>query len=607
MKHIVEVGSQWVYDNQIVQIDGPNTLQEVFVRFAVTGEHRSIRIDALKPLPATSLSVDVLHIPESEWRRAEQLRRALQPFSERSSLPRAAALEIAQAVGLSVRQVQRWRRRFQVGGKTSDLASGRSGRRRGTRYVDPTIEAIIAQTIECHYGCAEPASMTKIAERVRLTCQQRGLRPPAERTVYSRIHALRGADLLAKQRGRKAANQAYAARAGVLTSDRAMGLVQIDHTRVDVQLVDDEGRVIGRPWVTLAIDVCTRSVVGWYLTMDAPSAISVAMCVAHMMCPKPENRDDAMLWPMYGRPERILVDNGRDLKSQAFQRGCEEHGIELQWRPPGQPHYGGHIERLMGTLMTEVHELPGTTFSRSHQRGEYPSEQRACLTLGELREWMIDRICRGYHVRPHRGLNGRTPLLAWEEAHRDCHGRQLLPAMPMGPDALHRDFFPFVFRRLQRTGIQWAGTRYWHPSLAPFVGPEVHLRLHYHPDDSSRAWVRIPGGDLVEVLPVAGRAIDGPRHRPTAAELARTQAVLAAGYVHSDAIVAEAKRRKQKSKHRGASTGSLDEGPAGVLNVSEAEQLQPIETADAPDSIPKRKSHEVAPIARIKLAVEVDE
>lgn len=98
---------------------------------------------------------------------------------------------------------------------------------------------------------------------------------------------------------------------------------------------------------------------------------------------------------MYGRPDCILVDNGSDLTSQAFQRGCSQHGIELRWRPPGQPHYGGHIERLMGTVMTEVHELPGTTFSRSKQRGDYASEKRACLTLADLREWLIERICRG--------------------------------------------------------------------------------------------------------------------------------------------------------------------------------------------------------------------
>ena len=35
----------------------------------------------------------------------------------------------------------------------------------------------------------------------------------------------------------------------------------------------------------------------------------------------------------------------------------------------GQPHYGGIVERVIGTMMQLVHELPGTTFSNPAQRG----------------------------------------------------------------------------------------------------------------------------------------------------------------------------------------------------------------------------------------------
>jgi hypothetical protein len=52
--------------------------------------------------------------------------------------------------------------------------------------------------------------------------------------------------------------------------------------------------------------------------------------------------------------------------------------------PPATPRFGGHIERLMGTLMTRVHALPGTTGSNVAARGNYPSEARAILTLCEF-------------------------------------------------------------------------------------------------------------------------------------------------------------------------------------------------------------------------------
>jgi putative transposase len=37
------------------------------------------------------------------------------------------------------------------------------------------------------------------------------------------------------------------------------------------------------------------------------------------------------------------VDNGAEFHSQAFERGCEQHGIGIDWRPPGQPHVNGGL------------------------------------------------------------------------------------------------------------------------------------------------------------------------------------------------------------------------------------------------------------------------
>jgi hypothetical protein len=55
----------------------------------------------------------------------------------------------------------------------------------------------------------------------------------------------------------------------------------------------------------------------------------------------------------------------------------------LEYRPVAQPHMGGHIERLLGTLMGALHELPGATFVRS-KRGTYDSDATAVMTLREI-------------------------------------------------------------------------------------------------------------------------------------------------------------------------------------------------------------------------------
>lgn len=64
-------------------------------------------------------------------------------------------------------------------------------------------------------------------------------------------------------------------------------MVQIDHTRADVFVVDEETREpVGRPWLTLAMDVYSRMVTGFYLTMDAPSRLSTSLCLLHSVFDK---------------------------------------------------------------------------------------------------------------------------------------------------------------------------------------------------------------------------------------------------------------------------------------------------------------------------------
>jgi putative transposase len=151
------------------------------------------------------------------------------------------------------------------------------------------------------------------------------------------------------------------------TASRPLEVVQIDHTQVDVIVVDEQSREpIGRPWITLAVDVLTRMVAGFHLGLEAPSRVSIGLCLLHAVYDKTAwtaVRGIDASWPVAGLPAALHADNGSDFRSQAFVRACRNQGIRVIWRPSGTPHFGGHIERLIGTQMGAVHLLPGTTFS----------------------------------------------------------------------------------------------------------------------------------------------------------------------------------------------------------------------------------------------------
>lgn len=151
-----------------------------------------------------------------------------------------------------------------------------------------------------------------------------------------------------------------------------LDIVQIDHTPVDLILVDPiERRPIGRPWVTVAIDVFSRCIAGVHVTLEAPSSTSVGLCLAHVASDKRTWLDAIDVdadWPIMGRPRCIGVDNAAEFHSEALERGCAQHDIAIAWRPLGRPQVGGVVERVIGTLMELVHSLPGTTFSNVLQR-----------------------------------------------------------------------------------------------------------------------------------------------------------------------------------------------------------------------------------------------
>ncbi len=70
------------------------------------------------------------------------------------------------------------------------------------------------------------------------------------------------------------------------------------------------------------------------------------------------------------------------------------------------PHYGGHIERLIGTVMGKVHLLPGTTFSNVQEKGDLKPDATAAMTLDEVERWLGHAIAGVYHRELHRSYGG---------------------------------------------------------------------------------------------------------------------------------------------------------------------------------------------------------
>jgi putative transposase len=90
-------------------------------------------------------------------------------------------------------------------------------------------------------------------------------------------------------------------------------LWQCDHTLVDVLLVDKDGDVIGRPWLTTVIDTYSRCIMEIRLGFDAPSSDVVALALRHAILPKQYESEYKLHcdWGTYGKPEYFYTDGAR--------------------------------------------------------------------------------------------------------------------------------------------------------------------------------------------------------------------------------------------------------------------------------------------------------
>lgn len=445
----------------------------------------------------------LLSVSDEVWaqtvRRAEVIGRLAEDAVVRHEAAAAAAAEL----GVSRRQVYVLLGRWRAGeGVVTDLLPRRSSGGRGRDQLPGEVEAVIREVLRTRYLTRQRRTVAAVHREVKRVCLGRGLPVPSRGTLLRRIAKLDPVTVTSAREGADAARPLRSAGGVPPEVSGVLERVQIDHTVVDVIVVDERDRLpIGRPYITGAIDVVSRCVVGVVLTLEAPSATSVGLCLAHMVTNKRawlEQLGVEAVWPMSGKPRALYLDNGAEFHSEALRRGCEQHGIALGYRPPGAPHFGGIIERLIGTMMRMVHdELPGTTFSDTNQRGTYDSDGNAVLTVSELQRWLALAVAC-YHGQVHEGL-GRTPAGVWADKVAE-HGA---PMLVNNQTAFLVDFLPVIRRTLTRTGFVIDHVQYYSDALKPWIARRDRLGkfvLRRDPRDISRIWVLDPdGGVYIEV------------------------------------------------------------------------------------------------------------
>ncbi|MCA0291727.1 MAG: DDE-type integrase/transposase/recombinase [Actinobacteria bacterium] len=523
--------------------------------------------------------------PEA-WALAVRRAEVIGPLAAAGVAGEEPVTTAAMQLGVSRRQVYVLLRRWREGqGVVSDLIPGRSSGGRGGQRLSVDVEEVVREVVRKHYLTRQRKTTAAVHREVARVCHVRGLPAPSRGAIVRRIAVLDPHAAMMAREGPDAARAMEAVGGHVPPVTGVLQQVQIDHTVVDLIVVDERYRLpIGRPYVTVAIDVFSRCLVGLVITLEAPSALSVGLCLAHMVTDKRpwlERLGVEVVWPMSGKPEELYLDNAAEFKSEALRRGCEEHGIALRYRPPGRPHYGGIVERVIGMLMELVHELPGTTFSNPDQRGRYDSNTKAALTVRELEKWLAVAVA-SYHGQVH-GTTQQTPQARWAAATAQK------ATITVGSEAAFLvDFLPVIRRTLTRTGFVIDHVRYFSDALKPWIARRDRLDrfvIRRDPRDISRIWVLDPDGG--SYLPVPYRTMSHPavsvwEHR-AAVERLREQG---RAQVDEDALFRMVEQMRGIADTAAATTRKARRDAERRSGIGGARAAGPAAASPPPDDIP---------------------
>ena len=428
-------------------------------------------IENLEDIPRRSIE----ELTENEQKIAKDRLEVIRPLLD---MPEFGAEEIearAREVGIHFTTIYRWLKFYTQFEDYTSLAPRKRGWKKGRTRISPEVEGIIAEVIDNYYLTPLRPGKEKAIREVERKCLERKVKIPSPSTIRARIKKIDEKKHLEKRGEPDRARRRYQQAAGHFpNAEYPLSVVQIDHTLMDVILVDDKDREpMGRPWVTLAIDVYSRLVTGYYLSLDAPSVTSVGMCITHSIIPKEKwllGHKIESEWPVWGFPETIHTDNGPDFRAADIQNACAKHGIHIEFRPVKEPKFGGHIERLIGNVMRNIRGIPGSTFSSVAERGEHDPEKYAAMTKDEFERWLLMLICDDYHHRPHSAVDS-TPLDRWRKG---VIGDGItpgggMPARPSNPEDLVRDFLPSFLRTVQHDGVAIDGLKYYAPTLQRWI------------------------------------------------------------------------------------------------------------------------------------------
>lgn len=401
--------------------------------------------------------------------------------------------------------IQRWWKRYvQYGFEPNALVSQNATRQR-PHGIDAESDEFVEQQIDDKYAVDTRPSKAGAYQDYQIALLQQNkmrvetglppLRQLAERTFYARIYARPQKELMEAREGYEAARRHFHMIKGHLPAEHALDVAEIDHTPMNLYVIDDLAYLpLGRPWLTAIKDRYSGVLLGFYVSFQATGLDSIFGAIKHSLSshhlayelwPDLENP-----WPAFGRGHYYASDRGADFLSPRYRSAIVALGAMYDYCERRTPWLKGGIERFFFTLEQTFFEvMPGRTFANLGVRGDYKPEKDAVVRFSTL-VYLLHKWAADYHnVLPNKRKQAR-PLNLWNESIGVAP-----PPYPASVDQLNIILGKHYTGKLSQEGIRHDWLTYADDQLSELmdlVGPGVPVDYVVSSEDIGTIYVLDP-------------------------------------------------------------------------------------------------------------------
>ena len=377
--------------------------------------------------------------------------------------------------------IKRWRsERGTPGNRLLSDFIRMSGRVPRKPYGDGIPHEIVQ--IMCLRARMEPGTTTEIHDQVGTMINEinNGENPnyakpakayaiPSESTVYRAWRALENSYTVASREGIRIRDAEWRGAGRPLVARYPFQYGIMDHTRLPMVAVFDidNDLLSSEVWLTTLIDVYSRVILGWVITVFPPSLWTVTECIRRANLPKRPPPFMAAKYPILrrlcGKTSELIVDNGREFRGHGLENAAAGAGFAVRFAPIKKPTYKGVGERFFGTVLGKLtNRLPGKTIPIARTRkAEYDAKILAVVTLDDL-EALMNQAIAEYHTEGHGSLMDRQPALVFQKG--TAGGIDVIHDM----DTFLKEVMAVILDvQLDKAGITRFGLRYFDVRLVP--------------------------------------------------------------------------------------------------------------------------------------------